>query len=385
LNSSRRTAVAVAGVVIAVLLVAAVPLYPYSSSFSMFRSSEATPVDVPAYSTLLYRLTGFGAGPYPQVMLVKQGNASAVVHFQGATISYWEGPFPPDLSLNPSGVVRIANASISQWAFGLLNFTATLDNVGSRTISNLTVIFHYPSYGKNESFGGLVRSVAPSATCSSSLAPSESCTATVTLPQSASLLTDEEYPMMVEAWSPGPPAGSSNGASPFLSVDNLRLRYPGAGLSPQWVQTFIQSVNKVRNSTSLIENKTLDEFAAFRYDSIRSEFQISDFNFTGDFQRFFGTSGPTLFEEILYPAGQDPASYPSFLHKYAPGHWAGLMNSVFKEYGYFFGTGPAVEVGPGCSATEVPGPNMNITQYVISHGCSYVIADEIWFILILGV
>ena len=61
------------------------------------------------------------------------------------------------------------------------------------------------------------------------------------------------------------------------------------------------------------------------------------------------------------------------------------MDPAFTEYGYFFGTGPSVEVGPGCSATEVPGPNINITQYVISRGCSYVIADEIWFILILGI
>lgn len=366
------------------VLVAGVPLVPYSAAFSMYSSPSPAAVSLSGYSTVLYRLTGLGTGPFPPEMLVAQGNSSALVYFQGSHISYWDGPFPTSATLNPRNVVAVTNASITQWAFGLLNFTVTLTNVGSKPIFNLSVAYHYPSYGNNQTVAGLTRSFAPVALCSPSLAPGQACTATVSLPQSGSLLTDEDYPMVAEAWSPGGPPGQPGFAPPFVYVDSVVLRYPGAGLSSQWVRSFIAAVNANRNATALTENRTLDEFAAYRYNSIRAQYQISDYNFSSDYNKFFGSSGPTLFEEILYPAGKDPATFPAYLHQYAIGHWTGLMDSLFTKYGYFFGTGPSVEVGPGCSATEVPGPNINITQYVISHGCSYVIADEIWFIIILG-
>lgn len=384
MDQVRKAGAVAAGALAALVLVAGVPLVPYSVSFSMYSSSAYPPTQVTGYSTPLFALTGLGLGPYQPVMLIPQGNSSAVVHFEGARIAYWEGPFPADTVLDQGNEVKVTNASITQLAFGLLNFTARLTNIESRPILNLSVIFHYPSYGRNQSVGGFTRSYAPAAPCSPLLSPSESCVASVSLPQSSSLLTDEYYPMTVEAWSRGAPANEVGFAGPFVHVYTADLRYPGAGLGSRWVQTFIRTVNQERNATALTENRTLDEFAAFRYDSIRSEYQISDYNFTSDYSRFFGTSGPSLFEEILYPAGKSPTTFPDYLRQYAPGHWAGLMNPTYTEYGYFFGTGPAVEVGPGCSATEIPGPNINITQYVISHGCSYVIADEIWFILILG-
>jgi hypothetical protein len=340
--------------------------------------------NVVGYSTILYALTGLGHGPYSEVMLVSQGKQSAVVHFAGPRISYWEGPFPAGTVLDPNNAVRISNVSIRQAAFGLVNFTATVTDLGITPIKNLSVIFHYPSYGRNQTVGGLVRSLPEQSGCSALLLPSRSCVVSISLPQSSKLLTDESYPLIVEALSPGDSSGGTGFAAPFVYLVTLQIKYPGAGLSPQWVQSFIQAVNQKRNGTALTEDRTLDQFAAFRYDSLRAEYQISDFNFTADYQRFFGPTGPSVFEEILYPAGKNPATFPDYLHTNAPGHWAGLMATGYTKYGYFFGTGPSVVIGPDCSAKEIPGPNINITQFVISHGCDYVIADQIWFIMILG-
>jgi len=384
LDRVRRTVAAAVIVIIAVVLFAAAPLVPYSTTFTMYSASTPPPTVVGGRSTVLYALTGLGEGPYLSAELVEQGNASALVHFEGYHVSYYEGPFSPESVLDPSDVVKVTNASIVQWAFGLLNFSVTLTNAGSLPIWNASVIIHYPSYGKNQTVGGHIMWGAPEVGCSVALDPGKSCSAVVSLPQSTSLLTDEEYLMTVEPFSPGAPPGKPGFEPPFVSVYNLQIRYPGAGLSPEWVKTFIQTVDEKRNATALTENRTLDSFAAFRYDSIRAEYQISDYNFTADYNRFFGSASPLIFEEILYPAGKDPSTYVDYLHVHAPGHWSGLMNPLYTQYGYFFGTGPSVEIGPGCSATEIPGPNINITQYVISHGCSYVIADEIWFILILG-
>ncbi|HEV2227189.1 MAG TPA: hypothetical protein VGR56_10350 [Nitrososphaerales archaeon] len=384
MDRARFYGLASAVVLLGIVLMAGVPLVPYTVSFSMYDSPSYPPTKVSGHATALYALAGLGQGPYSDAMLVTQGNSTVLVHFSGPRISYWEGVFPSGTNFNPSNVVKITNGSIRQSAFGLVNFSATVTNVGTSPISNLTVIFHYPSYGMNQTVGGLTRSFPDEAACSPSLAPSQSCVASTSLPQSSKLLTDESYPMVIEAFSPGQASSAPGFASPFIYLITLNIRYPGAGLSPQWVQSFIQAVNMKRNATALTEDRTLDQFAAFRYNSLRAQYQISDFNFTADYHRFFGLNGPGVFEEILYPAGKDPATFPSYLHTNAPGHWAGLMNPQYSKYGYFFGTGPSVVIGPDCSAKEIPGPDINITKFVISHGCDYVIADQIWFIIILG-
>ncbi len=380
----RKAGVGAAVAVVLAVIVGFVPIVSYSAPFAPGSSSTSAPSSVTGRSSLLYWLVGVGEGPFPSVAAVDEGNYTAVVHFNRGAISYWEGPFPAGTDLNPSGVVKITNVTMAQWAFGLINFSASVTNLGSKPIYNLSVIFRYPTYGRNETVGGLTRYIGPSVVCSSSLNPSSSCTAVMSLPQSQSLLVGEDYPLSVEAWSPGGQTGAAEYAQPFILSESSHMRYQGAALSPQWVNDFIVAVNEKRNTTALTENKTLDEFAAFRYDSIRAQYQISDYNFAQDYARFFGTSHPAVFEEILYPQDQSASTFTDYLHDNAPGHWLGLMNPSFTHFGYFFGIGPSVVIGPGCTAKEIPGPNINITQYVISHGCDYVIADQVWFILILG-
>jgi hypothetical protein len=357
-----------------------------SSSYSSCAAAAAYPPStVHGSASLSYYTLGLGNGPFPEDMLATQGNRTFLLHFVGTTLVYLESFFRDGYAfgttLNPSGAVKVDNVSISQWAFGMVNFSARLTNTGTKSLLDVLVGFQYPTYGSNGSIGGYRFYQPPFTNCATILSPGAGCTASKLLNESSSLLTDQYYPLTLEVWSQNTTPGPS---APFLFLQTASVRYPGVGLNSHWVQAFIQEMNHLRNGTALTEDKALDAFAAFRYDTIRAQYQISDYNFSVDYNRYFGASAPTVFEEILYPAGRDPVTYPNYLHQTAIGHYSAIVNPFYTKYGYFFGTGPAVEVGPGCSATEVPGPNINITQYAISHGCSYVIADEIWFILILG-
>jgi hypothetical protein len=356
----------------------------FSELQTCLKEAVLPPAKVTGYASAMYRLFGLTTGPFPSVMLAKQGNVTFLLHFQGGSISYIDDVPMNQLSppvLNPSGVIRVDNVSIGQWAFGRLNFSARVTNIGSNRLWNIGVSFNYPTYGTNGSFGSVRTYMPEGATCAGYLDPGASCTGTLTLNQSSRLLTDQYYPMILEV------SGTyslSNPANGFICVNTYSVPYPGVGLNSHWVQAFIQTIVQRRNGSSLTENNTLDKFAAFRYNTLRARYQISDYNFTTDYNRYFGTSKPAILEEILYPAGKDPILYPSYLKSTAITHYTDLLDTAYTKYGYFFGTGPAVEVGPGCSATEVPGPNIDLIQWATSHGCSYVIADEVWFILILG-
>jgi hypothetical protein len=410
--SRLRKVVLVAVAVVLLVLAFVLPVIPYSVSFgapynynqhiagqceatfqanknfselqACLRGAALPPATVTGYASAVYGLFGLSTGPFPSVMIAKQGNVSFLLHFQGARISYIDmipidSSLPPDL--NPSGVVRVDNVSIGQWAFARLNFSARVTNIGAKRLWNVGVSFNYPTYGTNGSFGSVRTYLPEGATCAAYLDPGASCTGSLTLNQSSRLLTNQYYPMILEV------SGSYSLTVPsqsFIYVDTTSVPYPGVGLNSHWVQAFIQAIVQRRNGSTLTENKTLDEFAAFRFTTLRAKFQISDYNFTTDYNRFFTTSKPAILEEILYPEGKDPVLYPDYLKSTAITHYSDLLNTAYSHYGYFFGTGPAVEVGPGCTATEVPGPGIDLIQWATSHGCSYVIADEVWFILILG-
>ena len=349
-----------------------------------YEISALPPSSVKGYGSLAYYFSGLSTGPFPSMMLASQGNSTYLLHFGGPRLSYIEGPIfsgGMTVTLNPSDVIRIDNISLAQWAFGRLNFSARITNIGTKTLWSLGVAFAYPSYGVNESLTPLRVYSGQQVGYPTLIPPGASITATTFVNASSILLADQSYPMTLEVT--GRTATGAN-APAFLFVDTIPISYPGIGLNGQWVQAFIQAMDQRRGGAPLVENHTLDEFAAFRYNTLVLQFQISDYNFTNDYNRYFGSSNAAILEEILYPGGRDPATYPDYLQKNSIIHYTDLLNPLYTQYGYFFGTGPTVEVGPGCSATEVPGPNINITKYAIDHGCSYVISDEIWFILILG-
>jgi hypothetical protein len=403
---TRRTAlfaVAIAGVVILALFLPAVPytvsfadpnnldyakfsacIKTYTAShFDYCRTLSAyPPSELKGYGSVANYFFGVPLGPFPELMVYTKGNLSYLLHFSGPSISYFEGPYyGPKLDFNPVNVVKVDNVSISQWAFGMLNFSAHLTNIGKGNLSHVGAYFQYPGFGQNSSFGQLRWYHAPGGECAGFLLAGTSCRFSMLLNQTSRLLADQSYPMTLEVQGN---VGGLLSNSGFLYLYSAQIRYPGVGLNSHWVEAFINELNHLRNGSTLTENRTLDQFAAFRFVTIRSQYDISDYNFDVDYFRFFQASHPMVFEEILYPSGRDPVTYPGYLQQNAPGHYAALVDPVYHQYGYFFGSGPSVDIGPGCPATEIPGPNINITQYIIDHGCSYVITNEIWFILILG-
>ena len=353
-----------------------------TDSAGCLRSAALPPTVIQRYGSLSYYLFGEPMGPFPQLMLAGQGNQSYLLHFSGGGLSFMEGPFSgtPVPDLNPAGVIRVDNISIAQWAFGLINFSTRLTNVGKGTIWGLTATFEYPGYGTNSTFGTVRGYQGIKVACREAVPAGGVCAASVLANQTVRLLANQFYTMTLEVQG----RYASDSTAGFLYLDSVSMAYPGVGLNSQWVAAFIQAINVRRNGTGLTENRTLDEFAAFRFNTLRAQYQVSDYNFTQDYYRYFGPNGPGILEEILYPNGRDPGNYPDYLKVNAPGHYGGLLDPVYTQFGYFFGSGPSIDIGPGCQATEIPGPNINITQFVIDHGCTYVIADEVWFIIVLG-
>jgi hypothetical protein len=161
------------------------------------------------------------------------------------------------------------------------------------------------------------------------------------------------------------------------------VNYPGAGLNTAWVQAFVSATNSHRTE-ALSEDPGLDAFAMQRFQTAVSEYGISDYGFDSQSQSFFAGTGRISTEEILYPKTFAPSEFISYLQKYAPGHWSGLVDRGYTKFGYYLGTGPVIEFGSNCPVTEIIGRNVNITQLAISNGCQYSTDNEIWLLLILS-
>jgi hypothetical protein len=388
LGKTKRVLIISVLVLIVILAVTFLPIVTYSLPYSNsgFTSS------IQGSSSVLYAAVGLGTSPFPSTVLAPAGpNSTYLLHVAGNRISYFEPGVLTSANhpavLNPSGIVKVMNVSIQQWAFGMLNFSATVLNISTEPVWGIVLGFRYPTYGTNVTKPSPEGTyyLPPLAQCTVDLEPGKTCVGSLLLNQSSTLLTGQSYDFDLEVRSSGPPGYATSGyPDAFIFLYSTPVVYPGTGLGPAWVKAFIQAVDHERNTTALTEDTTLDNFAAIRYNTLRAEYQISDYNFTNDYNKYLASSGRQILEEILYPSSRDPATFPEYLHQNAPGHWSGLMNPIYTKYGYFFGVGPTVVVGPGCPAQEIPGPNINITQYVVAHGCDYVIADQIWFIIILG-
>ncbi|HYC26711.1 MAG TPA: hypothetical protein VEB67_01665, partial [Nitrososphaerales archaeon] len=138
-----------------------------------------------------------------------------------------------------------------------------------------------------------------------------------------------------------------------------------------------------RTGPALVENSSLDAFAAMRFQTAVSQFTISDYGFDRQAAAFFGDTVSSYNEEILYPSSFTPYQFAAYLGQSAPGHWNELTNPSYRQFGYFLGTGPAVVVND-CSVTEITSMNINITQFAIQHGCDYKVQNVIYLIIVLS-
>lgn len=243
----------------------------------------------------------------------------------------------------------------------------------------------------------------------------------------------------------------------------------GAPIDPIWIAQFIADVNNARQQQGLgplTADASLNSFAAKRFTTASSNYQISHYGFDSDMSCFFinciplselsgpnyvfnqaalnsmlnqgayyqlpsGFSGPywelnfvnspsTVYfttesaisayftatygsytsvtfsggsflvtfpqvgEVIFYPSQFTPQAYLSYVKTSAPLHWQLLDSSSLSHYGYYVGTGPVVSVNSGCPVTEIPGPNINVTQYFQIQGCQTTVTNGYWLVIDLS-
>ena len=340
---------------------------------------------VNGYASPSFGLLGSGVNPYPSSMVVHQGNWTALVYFEGGRATRAESLLSPDPVINPSGVLQLGNVGVRMAGFGLLNFSATIQNVGTSTLSSPVVVYiDSPGLDTNHTYGGITWfEPYPVGTCRIPLVlgvpPGRSCTVS----HLVNLGPGGERSLTVEVRGAfqGP-----FGNTFFIYREGFNVQVPGTGISRQWVEEFVQGVNEARGPSPLTENATLDQFAAERFNSASAHPDISDFNYTADASAWFGpnSAGGTS-EVLLFPAGYTPADFATYLQGSAPGHWTALTDLSFREFGYYIGEAPYYQVSANCPVSEVLGQGVNITQYFESRGCAVTpVPGVIWLVIALA-
>lgn len=94
---------------------------------------------------------------------------------------------------------------------------------------------------------------------------------------------------------------------------------------------------------------------------------------------------------MFYPGEYNASSYVNQIIKTAPLHWQLLINQNNTYHGYYIANGPAYEVlghgdgyGSQCPVTEIPGLNINISQYFVQYGCSVELSNLTYFVIELA-
>lgn len=191
-------------------------------------------------------------------------------------------------------------------------------------------------------------------------------------------------------------------------------------INSTWVNQFFEGVNSYRTSSKLSYCASLSTFAAARYKTMSANIQISHYGYQQTFDNFWPNGysyGDYIYlgfgEEVLYPnepssstttctdavlcstsystpENYTPSSFISDLITNAPLHWQELISDNYSYYGYYVKNGPSYSIlGPdngqySCPTTEIPGPNINITQYFAQYGCTTEIGTGTWFVIELA-
>ena len=167
------------------------------------------------------------------------------------------------------------------------------------------------------------------------------------------------------------------------------IMYTQPIINSTWVFQFFSIVNQYRQSTGappLQYCPWLDNFANIRFETMVQNPAISHYGFDQDYNEYLSQYQDFLSvgEEVLYPNGYTPKDYVQYMQSNAPIHWEGLLNSNYMYYGYYIGYGPTYAIIGSCSVTEIPGPNINVPQYLQSHGCSVDIENDTWLVIELS-
>lgn len=167
-------------------------------------------------------------------------------------------------------------------------------------------------------------------------------------------------------------------------------------INETWATAFFSNVSKQRGEPySYCAN--LSTFAKTRFNTMSQNYGISHYGYSEDFNKTwpYGVRyGNQIYygfgEEVFYPSGYNASNYLQQIITTAPLHWQELANNNLSTYGYYIGDGPAYEIlGPdggytSCPVTEIPGPNINISQYFAQYGCSVETAKLTYFVIELA-
>jgi hypothetical protein len=154
----------------------------------------------------------------------------------------------------------------------------------------------------------------------------------------------------------------------------------------QWVDQFVAVINQQRvenGSTPLQLAGNLSQFAAIRFQNASSHYSYDNYGFTNDSIKVFGASHGLVTEDIFYPASAPPSVAASFFQKYYPDKWDVFLNDGKSHYGYFAGYAPSYYMTNGCDLLEYP-PNVNITQYLQTLGCTFTLKNTQWLVFELS-
>ncbi len=399
----RTSGVLAISAAIAVVLLFAFPIVPYNLSLQIPFVYEGPPVctgqtvggvpvcylthhypatNVTGRASVSYALFGIGIQPFNGSYRIVEGNNSAIFYTTDAKITGAEYfPFPA-FDLNPRGEVAIQNVSVARDALGLVNFSATIKNTGTRTLAPVLASFDYPGDYNNRTQGGIVwDDYMTGGRCAMTLAPGSSCSVwNEAFNDNDSLTAGQSLSYRVEVTT------SYDGdiyTDPIIYQQSFQGLWPASGLTSDWVNAFIQEVNANRTGPKLVEDQTLDAFAQTRFNTQVANYNVSNYGFQQDFARSFPGSSLQIGETTLWPGTQLPFEYASTLQESAPGHWSVLTNPNFTHFGYYIGYGLSIVVSQPCSITEFPG-GQNIPALLTSHGCQFHYEQAVWLVIEVG-
>lgn len=184
----------------------------------------------------------------------------------------------------------------------------------------------------------------------------------------------------------------SNPGNAISQISNSlgSLNIAGPAINGTWATQFFSNVSTTRGN-AYAYCPSLSNFAKVRFNTMSANYGISHYGYNQNFQSFYGTVYNTYFgEEVFYPSGYTPSGYVSDIQTSAPLHWQLLSSNNFSDYGYYIRNGPDYVIyGPNggyatCSVTEIPGPNINISQYFAQYGCTVAVSNQTWFVIELA-
>ncbi|MGB9734347.1 MAG: CAP domain-containing protein [Conexivisphaera sp.] len=190
-----------------------------------------------------------------------------------------------------------------------------------------------------------------------------------------------------------PPASTVANQTPSTSTFTSSFAPASTAVNQTWVSDFMAIVNQYRANESappLAYSAYLASFSEIRFHTMTAgnNYEISHYGFDQDFNSYFSGQSISVGEVVFYPSGETPSQFVGTLMDDAPLHWKLLMDPEFTQYGYFIGEGNTVLAegfGAGSSSTvEIPGPNINITQFIIDQGYTPVVQNATWLVIDLA-